>query len=205
MKLALLVGHRAEDQGAYSPILKIHEYDFWVSTALNIYMEARHIGVECCIFKLDGITVAHRNILVDGYLDGKGVAIELHFNAMAIKGTDRPDPNARGYETLYVEGKKDFAKLVHDAGLEALTEDNPLYSDYRKDLPPKSSPKDRGLKEIKPQQAGWPSQSTLKSPSCLVEPFFSNNRKEIENFMRNKARYERALARCAMEYLGKQK
>ena len=205
MKLALLPGHTENKKGAYSPLLNCHEYDFWVESAMNIYTEARHKGLECCVFKLDGMSMAHRNNLVDAYLGGQGVAIELHFNALALPNSKLGDPRANGYETLYVEGKKQFAQIVHRLGLEALTEDNPLYTEYRKDINAKRGPRDRGLKLIEPKQAGWPSQSTLKSPSCLVEPFFSANKKEIDNFMRNKARYERALARSVIEWFSQKK
>ena len=214
MKLAILVGHSENAKGAWSPKLRKHEYDLWSEVALEVYMEAKATGLDCRIFKRDGISIEKVGELVNEFCGSDGVAIELHFNSASkvieelvvgkgLVSRDVIDPQPHGCETLYdsdpAESKR-FAECVHINMMRALTEPNPNYNEYRKDTHPFTKPKDRGIKLVDNGQRGHRNMRAVKVPSCLIEPFFGSNDRDCDRWQRNRAKFVRALVHAVIEF-----
>jgi N-acetylmuramoyl-L-alanine amidase len=213
MRIALIVGHSDKAKGAYSASLQAHEYTLWKEVAMDIWREARELGLDAKVFMRDGLSIEHVGKLASEYGD---VAIELHFNSAAKRvknpnfGTNNQpeyietiDIAPNGCETLYdahPPESKAFAQAIHSAMLRALTEPNPNYSEHRKDTNPFSKPKDRGVKLIEDGDRGHRNLSSVTIPSCLIEPFFGSNAKDCQRFKRNRAQFCRALVSACSQF-----
>lgn len=214
MKLAVIIGHSEAAKGAWSPKLRKHEYDLWSEVALEIYMEAKELGLDCRIFKRNGISIEEVGELVNEFCGSNGVAIELHFNSAAkvieevvvgkgIVTKEVIDPQPNGCETLYDSDpaeSKLFAQTVHNAMLKALTEPNPNYNEFRKDTNQWSKPKDRGVKLVDNGQRGHRNMRAVKVPSCLVESFFGSNDRDCDRWQRNRAKWVRGLVSAVLTF-----
>lgn len=181
MKFAIIVGHENSAQGAVSKILGT-EYDFNLSLSIEMYRIARSLGMDCQIFKRDGLGRGKVGELVSKYAD---CAIELHFDSV-------DDPKVRGSTTLYDEsGSLEFAKLVHAEMISCLG---------------RGPKQDRGLDLVSSKDRGFYNLSVVKIPSCLVEPAFGSSPEDSKLLLSNKSEYARALVKAAHTYLsGKQK
>jgi N-acetylmuramoyl-L-alanine amidase len=206
MKLGIIVGHSENAKGAYSASLRMYEYDFWKDVAIEIWRECREVGMDAKVFTRDGLSIEAVGKMVSSWAD---YAIELHFNS-AMKTVKNPqfgqpnqqeymtilDTSANGCETLYDADppeSKLFAQTVHNAIIKALTEPNPNYNEFRKDINPFSKPKDRGIKLIEEGDRGHRNLKSVTIPSCLIEPFFGSNPNDCKRFKRNRAQFVRGL------------
>jgi N-acetylmuramoyl-L-alanine amidase len=196
MKLAIIVGHSAKAKGAYSPILKQSEYDYWSDFALDLWRECREHGMDAQVFKRDGSTISGVARSVSNWLKGEGLVIELHFN-------DFLSPSANGIETLYADKTiwdLTWAKSVHTELLRALQEPNPNHKEGVKSSKPFIGPSDRGIKKLVGGQAGYSSMSQIKGPSCLIEPFFGKNKTDVDRFVRNRRRCVSAIVLAVVDF-----
>jgi N-acetylmuramoyl-L-alanine amidase len=213
MRLALIIGHSEAAKGAFSSSLQKHEYDLWSEVAIDIWREARELGIDCQVFKRDGLSIESVGKKVSEWAD---FAIELHFNS-AMKQVTNPqysgpgqprfvsqiDIQPNGCETLYdahPPESKLFAQTIHNAMMKSLTEANPNYNEFRKDTNPFTKPKDRGVKLILEGDRGHRNLSSVTVPSCLIEPFFGSNAKDCQRFVRNRAQFCRALVSAVLTY-----
>lgn len=199
MRLALVVGHNELKQGANAihPI-SMSEYQMWSELSIEIWREARDLDLECQVFKKDGLNNEAVASAVNAYgSNRKCLVVELHFNSFA-------DNSAKGCETLYIEGREDdkqWSTVLQKNQIKALTEPNPLYSQYDKNRGPEfKKPKDRGVKPLTETSRGYGNLFHVKHPIALTEPFFGSNRDDCGRFWRNKARYCRAIPHAAIEY-----
>jgi hypothetical protein len=198
-RLAIIVGHSEAAKGAWSLSLQMHEYTLWSEVAIDIWREAKEIGLDCQVFKRDGISIEEVGRRVSEWAD---LSIELHFNSAAktVGNTTVVDIGPSGCETLYMEPYRDFAQMIQTATIQALTESNPNYDPNRPDSSPFSKPKDRGLKLIKEGDRGHRNLKAVTCPAVLVEPFFGSNAADSKRFKRNRARFVRALALTAFTF-----
>jgi hypothetical protein len=199
MRLALIVGHTEAKQGANAihPISR-SEYTLWSELAIEMWREAREMDIECQVFKKDGLSNEAVASAVNAYAENRRcLAVELHFNSFA-------DQAAKGCETLYISGNeasKSWANTLQKNQIKALTEPNPLYSEFRKDATnPFKKPKDRGLKALVDGDRGYGNLVHVKPPVALVEGFFGSNRDDCERFWRCKAKYCRTIPHSAIEH-----
>jgi N-acetylmuramoyl-L-alanine amidase len=186
MKIALIVGHTEAQPGAKAgPPLDKHEYPFWCEVAVDMWRIARETGLDCRIFKRDGLGVSGVAREVNAWANSESntVSMELHFNAAM-------DIRARGVETLYVKDKM-WAELVQREQVYSMTEivrDNPV------------KPRDRGLKLLSEEDRGFSNLKDIAVPACLVEPFFGSNKLDTELFLRNKMRWSKRMIHAAVDY-----
>jgi hypothetical protein len=99
-----------------------------------------------------------------------------------------PDISATGIETIY-RNNEAFAKCLHYSLIKALTEPNPLYTEFRKDIRnPFNKPKDKGIHE---------------GESVGVSPILYNahNVKERDRFNRNILKCSRAIVHAVIEFM----
>lgn len=204
MKLAIIVGHSEISKGEYSRSLRLHEYDFWKDVAIDIWRECREIGMDAKVFTKDGLSDKALGKIVSEWGD---FAIELHFNSATkrVKNSQFGQPNQQEYmiivdasvhgcETFYdFEESKLFAQTVHNAMIKALTEPNPNYNEYRKDVSPFFKPKDRGVKPIEDVDRKHRNLKNISIPACLVEPFFGSHPKDCDRFKKNRSQFVRGL------------
>jgi N-acetylmuramoyl-L-alanine amidase len=186
MKLAIIVGHTSDRPGAKAgPPLNKHEYEFMSECAIDIWRIARELGLDCQIFKRDGIGIEGVTKEVNGWTEKIDLAcsVELHFNSAL-------DIKAHGVETLYVRPSK-WAEMVHREQVYSLTEN-------KGDALVK--PRDRGLKMLSVVDRGYSNMNNLKAPSCLVEPFFGSNKTDTELFLRNRLKWCNRLVHAAVDY-----
>ncbi len=150
MKVAIVVGHRQNAQGAVGDA-GVSEFEFNSGLAKDI---VRHTNKhELKIFyrrdDLSGYTERMKDLhkRIDAW--GATVSISLHFNAAS-------SPSVDGHEVLYYS--KTGGKLAR-----ALNGNFNLYLDNR----------DRGVKRVKKNERGGGFLSRGKSYCVLAEPFFA--------------------------------
>jgi N-acetylmuramoyl-L-alanine amidase len=178
MKTAIVIGHHENSKGAYSPFLKLAEWDFYQQSLAYL-----------TLLRLDMPDIYVHDPAIKGYTSrikdtaarinkcAYDLVIELHFNAAA-------SPRANGCETLYyfksAKGKE-FAQLfsntvnkntgirLRNAGLKAL-----------------SSDRDRGFASV----------FYTVAPTILIEPFFGSNAADCDRIDGPKK-----MARIIQEFL----
>lgn len=162
MNIALVVGHHINSKGAFSPYLRLSEWDF--------YNEV----IDCIPLKGDGYefdVYHHEN--VGGYTARikktarkinalkYDLVIELHFNSAS-------DPRANGCETLYYFASKkgrDYAKIFSDTVVQ--------WTGIKS--------RNGGLKALaNKKDRGFASVYYTKAPAILIEPFFGSNKSDCE-------------------------
>lgn len=182
--LAIVVGHTIDAPGVKGarPINK-HEYQWNFDFSALVYMEARHLGMDCRVYiRKEGES---RRKLAQRVSEAADCAIELHFNGF--------NKEVSGTETLYDEDpieSKELAQIVHDKMVKVFG---------------RTGKRDRGLKLIDDEQdRGWSNLNGLTIPACLVEPVFGDNIQEAELLESKKMEYAKALAEAAFEFLYKE-
>ncbi len=179
LKLAIVIGHRANAPGAtaVSPIAT-SEYE-WNSDLANM-MEVQSENLpdaEVAIFTRDrgGVVQAYRKAKQWG-ADG---AIELHFNSAG--------PSATGSETLYLTApSRAFAEAVQDATVSTL------------------GLRDRGVKTPAEASGGRGTQNLSQMgvrPSILTEPFFGSNANDCQAAQQGKAALAKSQLEAAINFL----
>lgn len=174
MKIAYVIGHTKRDKGAYSPHLKVSEWDFYnevVSHIPNasIFHHDSNIGgyktrVKATARKLNKVNF--------------DLVICLHFNAAT--------PQANGCETLYYFASKKSKKYAQ------------MFSDVvTKETGIKS--RNGGLKALtQPNDRGYAAVFYPKAPTILIEPFFGSNESDC-----NKIKDARNMARIIQIFTSK--
>lgn len=150
MKTVLIIGHNARDKGAYSPYLKMSEYDYWgeVVKGLDVPVLRRNAN--------RGYGLEMREMLSRLEQIDYDIAIELHFNS-AIS-------NANGAEVLIYKGNKK-AKILAQNLLDRLVD---------------KGHRDRGIIEVSHERErnGAYGICNSKGYYLLIEPFFGSNEKD---------------------------
>lgn len=150
MKVVLIVGHNARDKGAYSPYLKMSEYDYWseVVKGLDIPVLRRNAN--------RGYGLEMREMLSRLERIDYDIAIELHFNS-AIS-------NASGAEVLVYKSNKK-AKILAQNLLDRLVD---------------KGHRIRGIIEVSHERErnGAYGICNSKGHYLLIEPFFGSNEKD---------------------------
>ncbi|MGY6649110.1 N-acetylmuramoyl-L-alanine amidase [Wenyingzhuangia sp. IMCC45574] len=167
-KIAIIIGHRSEAQGAYSPYLLENEYT-WNKTVAS-YLS--HIADVYERPNTDMVSEGARivELVNDVNKHEYDLVLSLHFNAFS-------DSKANGVTALYCEGNE-FTKEFCE--------------DYVGFISTKFETKARSLISIKNKyQNGGLLLQKLKAPAVLLEPFFGTN-KEALQFLGQ----ERAYAFC---------
>jgi N-acetylmuramoyl-L-alanine amidase len=174
MKLAIVVGHSKDKQGARaaSPLNKT-EYEYNLEVAEFVFRFAMDYGIFTRIFLRDkvGIVGAYKAVQ-DWAKDGDTVCVELHFNAFNKK--------AKGTETLFDQEPSDSIELARAVHTEVIE----CFKRKGKD--------DRGLKLID-EGRGAKSLAECKIPGCLIEPFFGDNPDEAYMGQKMKIEYAHAI------------
>ena len=155
LKIALVVGHRKSNQGAYGSV-GVSEYEFGRHFVHELFNLVKHIrgGVEFKMFyrrDAKGYRANMRELheRIDAW--GADLDIEFHFNASSNKA-------ASGHEVLYASKKgKKYAKMLNDR-----------YAEYLPYL------KDRGIKKRRKGRGSY-GLKIGKSASLIVEPFFASH------------------------------
>lgn len=150
MKTVLIVGHNARDKGAYSPHLKMSEYDYWgeVVKGLDVPVLRRNAS--------RGYGLEMREMLSRLEQMDYDIAIELHFNS-AIS-------NANGAEVLiYKDNKK--SKILAQNLLDRLAD---------------KGHRNRGIIEVSHEQERNGAYGICNSRGhyILIEPFFGSDEKD---------------------------
>ena len=188
LKIAWVVGHSKIHPGSRGarPIDAM-EYDWNYSLAMDLWRESKEAGFDAKVFTRDGVSIALVGKSVSDWVDGDGVAIELHCNSF--------DGASGGTETLYdddPEGSKDFAATIHRYVLKAME---------------RTTKRDRGIKlrSTKDLDAsndrGAVNLESIKCVSCLVEPCFWDNPREAIILAKNRHDYIRALISGVTEWI----
>lgn len=176
MKLAIVVGHNARQQGAVRPDTGESEFSWNSDLAKMILEEARaYPSLEVKVFKRTYGGGYRKEIeRVYGQVDAWGAdySCELHFNSHV-------DPNATGSEVL-TSGSRRSVKFA-----------NALQREFLDLL----NLKDRGLKVRNKGRGGF-SLIAGRAAAVLIEPFFASSR----NGQRatDTPREKRALARAIL-------
>ena len=178
VKLALIVGHTAHDQGAdlFGAGYGEYQYNKKVAEAAKQYAEktyGKKVQVEI-IFR-DGIGI------LGAYAKAKellcDVCIELHFNAA--------DSKAQGTETLCTPDVNDidFAHIVHMAVCRVLGRQGTS----------------RGVKVLSKSARGATNvYSFAGGANCLVEPFFGDNKDDATNGLIKYEEYAKGLVEATV-------
>ena len=178
-KLAIVVGHKADRQGAVgrAPVGS-SEYVWNKDLAQMMVSHADGLAdAEVSVFTRDkgGVVGAYRQAKEWG-ADG---AMELHFNSAG--------PSATGSETLYLtEPSRAFAEAVHDATLAVL------------------GLRDRGVKTPNEASGGRGTQNLSQMglrPSILTEPFFGSNERDCQAAQKGKEELAQAQLEAAVNFL----
>lgn len=151
-KIAIVLGHRKDKPGAYSPFLKEYEYEF--NSGLLYELSIRLRDFDTCVYLKDGLTT--EKVYEEIAKRKPDIAIELHFNSHL-------DSSAYGTETLCLQGYGYYAKIMQNAISAALMRD--------KDG-------DRGIKICDQGDRGYDNISLLSCCTLLLEPFFGSNQKD---------------------------
>lgn len=186
-KLAIIVGHEAHKPGTQGSLLSLtNEYEWNSELALDLWQAGQAKGLECRVFKRDGIDVKEVGRRVTEWASPEGVAIELHCNSF--------DGKATGTETLYDEDpetNREFAAIIQKKVIS-------VFGVYHR--------KDRGTKlrsthdADKSNDRGAMNLEHVKVTSCLIEPVFWDNRDEAILLKSRRTEYIQALISGVCEW-----
>ena len=161
MKIALVIGHRSESQGAKS-VKRISEYAYWY-TWLHL---AKHFFPDAHQYRvferndMDGRGYRERMRKLGKRIDewGADIAISFHFNAAQ-------NVKAEGFEVLCTTNTPSqlYARLM--AGIM----DEHLYGD------------NRGIKTVRRSDRGGGFLYGTRAVAILLEPFFGTNREDWQS------------------------
>ncbi len=168
-KLALVVGHNSERQGAHSPHLDVSEWLYWSRWAHGFATsnDPELSGFVAKVFYRPpevgyGAQIKQVYSEVDAW--GADASVELHFNSSASK-------SAHGCEMLSSGSKLSMA-------LAAELQKNTVFSCYEGD---ERSGINRGVKTPMESDRGYMSLHTGRAPAVIIEPFFGSNQKDCEH------------------------
>ena len=156
MKIALVVGHASDKQGAVGS-LGISEYNFWLDFVQDLkdkLARLEHLAdIEFKVFERPtskrGYTSRMKALHAELDAWGSDVAVSFHFNASASR--------AQGHEVLYCSR---MGRVLADRM-------NNLFNEY---LPNR----DRGIKKKTKKDRGGGFLCRGRSVCILVEPFFAS-------------------------------
>lgn len=175
MKIALIVGHEENAQGAYNETYDVTEYDF--NTTLVEYV-SDFLKLE----DIDHVVVFRENgysqLPYDVNRTGADLAIEFHFNGAG--------PRVNGSEVIYYPGSikgERFAEILQRHTVECL------------------GFKDRGIKT--PVNGRGNSLLRLtKMPTVIYEPFFGTNDRAMSIALDRREEIAGAVCDAIKEYIG---
>lgn len=161
LKVAVVVGHNEENQGYFSTILGKTEYELMTEVAEEMY----HPLIDFKIFYRKPSSTYPKEIKevynrVDDW--GADLSIELHFNAFDSKS----NRIGHGTETLSSGSVKSLilAECLQNSMIDVL------------------KLKDRGVKVVTKRHRGGKSLHYGKAPAALIEPFFGDEKEDVEAF-----------------------
>lgn len=159
MKVAFVIGHHEKDKGAYSPYLKVSEWDF--------YKEVISYIPEASVFyhdsSISSYTERIKNTASKINKVDFDLVIELHFNAAS--------ESANGCETLYYYNSKKGAKYAK--AFSRTVNDRTGIKLRNNGLKPLVNSKDRGFASV----------YYTTAPTILIEPFFGSNEEDVERIV----------------------
>lgn len=186
MKLAIIVGHTKEAQGAQAvKPLSMHEYVYNSIIAELIREKALGTKLSCKVFKKDGLTDEQVGNLVDEWSRDaapKRCAVELHFNASGAG-------KARGSEILIDADpatSKVLAYYIYPEVLRAMG---------------RSHMQARGIKRLSEGDRGHRNLKAITIPSVLIEPAFGDNESEAKLLHERKEQYAEAIVKSVIEFM----
>lgn len=179
-RLAIIVGHSEESPGSLSALaIGMTEYAWNHEFALDLYREARTIGLEAKVFTRNGISIQKVGELVTEWCGKDGVAIELHCNSF--------DKKTAGTETLYDDepvNSREFAEFMHKKIMAVFG----IHQRSNRGI------KLRTLKDSdKTNDRGAHNLQHVKVTSCLLEPVFWDNPIEAMLLKERRGDYMRVL------------
>ena len=178
-KLGIIVGHEKKAPGAYVAA-PIRSYEYFVNKDIAGHIKAvsESRGLKCEVILRDGINIA--GAYAKAVSLGCDCVIELHFNAF--------NQQAFGTETLCTKSSDDraFASIVQK---------------HLVKLFGRVGISNRGIKALSlSDRGGFSVHSFPVGANCLVEPFFSDNPKEVELYLSVKDKYPEALVDAVIEW-----
>lgn len=169
-KLALVVGHNTERQGAHSAHLAISEWPYWSKWAQDFAVanDPAISGFEVKVFYRPsevgyGAQIKQVYSEVDAW--GADASIELHFNSAKSK-------TAHGCEMLSSGSKLSMA-------LAAEVQKNTVFYCYEGD---ERDGVNRGVRTPMEKDRGYMSLHTGRAPAIIAEPFFGSNAQDCKMF-----------------------
>lgn len=174
MKLAIVVGHNAQSQGAVRGDTGETEYVWNGRLAQLMERLAPEFGIDLRVFRRvsgGGYRAEIRRVYSEADSWGADASIELHFNGSS-------NPSATGIETLSSGTALSLrlAQAVQDEMIIAL------------------GLRDRGVKTVRGPDRGGASLVSGLAPAILVEPFFGSSAKGQQ--ATDEGREQEALARA---------
>lgn len=157
MKVAVVLGHHEKSKGAYSPWLKVSEWDFYNEVVdclsdVDVYYHDKNIG---------GYVTRTKNTARKINKIDYDLVMELHFNSSS-------NPTANGCETLYYFASRkgrDYARKFSEVVVE--------WTGIKS--------RNGGLKALTNKyDRGFASVFYTKAPTILIEPFFGSSRKDCD-------------------------
>lgn len=169
-KVAIIVGHRSNNQGAFSPYLNKTEYQF--NKTVASYLE----DIADIYYRPNTpfVSEAYRIKQLVSQINKKDyqLVISLHFNSFE-------DERANGSTALYYITNK-YAKVLANEFTKTISEH---FNTKQRELISISSKKQRGGTLIK----------GLKSTAILLEPFFGSNEHDANKFKNKESEYSNII------------
>lgn len=180
-RIAISAGHsntKGRDEGAVGN--GYIEGELTVELRQLVYNYILSKGIKCSIDKNDSVTF-ETVALFKQYFGAEDILIDIHFNSAS--------PLATGTETLVPAEYDEF--------------EYSLAYDLSRSISNVLNIKNRGVKtelESARKKLLW---MTLKSKTVLIETCFISNKKEIENYIKNKENVARAIGDILIAYTNK--
>lgn len=149
-RVVIVVGHSFNDKGAYNEELNIHEYDYCMKVALNVFSKEEWNDIDLI---LKSRNKSYSNLPIEINSLNPDYIIELHLNSV-------DDKQIQGSEHLYYHSSNRGKKIAYI---------------FQKNCINIFKLKDRGLKGIKKGDRGNEILEKTKAPCIITEPFFISN------------------------------
>ena len=159
-KVGIVIGHNERSKGAYSPFLKLSEFDYWKKVAIEISNLDPSIDIYTRKFS-NNYTSEMKTVISEINRHVYDYILEVHFNSSI-------NSSACGCEVLFHKGNK-YTNELSKAFLETVSK--------------KYGIKIRGTIEISnSKERGGYGICNTKPNYILIEPFFGSNEQECEKF-----------------------